>query len=56
MLCEKMKAGTATADEVLGAYLKRLYEVHGTYEATAKAAALDRRTVKKKITDSSNES
>jgi len=54
-LCEKMKAGTATADDVLGAYLKRLYDMHGTYEATAKAAALDRRTVKKKIIDYSKQ-
>ena len=48
-LCQKMKTGSASADEVLGAYLKRLYDIHGTYEAVAGVAGLDRRTVKKKI-------
>ena len=50
-ICQKMQTGSATADEVLGVYLKRLYDLHGTYEAAARAAGLDRRTVKKKITD-----
>ena len=48
-LCQKMQTGTATADEVLGAYLKRLFDIHGTYEAVARVAGLDRRTVKKKV-------
>lgn len=50
-LCQKMQAGAATADEILSAYLKRLYGLHGSYEAAARTAGLDRRTVKKKITD-----
>ncbi len=49
-LMQKMKTGSAQADEVLSTYLKHLYALHGTYEAAARAAALDRRTVKKKIT------
>jgi DNA invertase Pin-like site-specific DNA recombinase len=53
-LCQKMKSGAATADEILSAYLKQLYDIHGSYEAAARAAGLDRRTVKKKITDLAN--
>ena len=41
-LMQKMKTGSAQADEVLSAYLKHLYAIHGTYEAAARAAALDR--------------
>lgn len=51
-LCKKMQTGNATADEVLGGYLKHLYTLHGNYEAVAQIADLDRRTVKKKITES----
>jgi len=51
-LYQKMKIGSATADEVVTDYLKRLYAIYGTYEATARAAGLDRRTVKKKISES----
>ncbi len=53
-LCHKMQIGTATADEILAAYLNRLYTLHGSYEAAARVAGLDRRTVKKKITDFSD--
>jgi transcriptional regulator with AAA-type ATPase domain len=51
-LYQKMQIGSASAENVLSAYLKHLYTLHGTYEATARAAGLDRRTVKKKITES----
>ena len=50
-LYKKMQSGRATADEVLGDYLKHLYTLHGSYETVARIAALDRRTVKKRIAD-----
>ncbi len=50
-LCKKMQSGSATADQVLSDYLKHLYALHGSYETVARIAALDRRTVKKKITE-----
>ena len=43
--------GTMTAEELLNRYCKILYERHGTYEEVARRAGLDRRTVKKRITE-----
>lgn len=48
-LCKKMQSGCATADEVLGGYLKHLYTLHGSYETVARIASLDRRTIKKRL-------
>jgi transcriptional regulator with GAF, ATPase, and Fis domain len=39
----------ASADEMLARYCARLYERHGSYEAVAAIARLDRRTVKKHV-------
>jgi transcriptional regulator with PAS, ATPase and Fis domain len=48
-LVHGIESGTLTADEVLDSYCKILYDRHGTYEQVAKQTALDRRTVKKRI-------
>ena len=37
------------AQSLLSSYCKRLYEIHGSYEAVSRIANLDRRTVKKYI-------
>jgi DNA-binding NtrC family response regulator len=44
-----IESGTLTADEVLDSYCKILYDRCGTYEQVAKQTALDRRTVKKRV-------
>jgi len=38
-----------SADDLLGAYCRMLYEKYGSYEAVARRAKLDRRTVKKHL-------
>lgn len=48
-LAEGIEKGEMEAQAVLTGYCALLYERHGTYEAAAKAAGLDRRTVKKYI-------
>lgn len=52
-LVKGIDVGTMTADEVLDNYCKILYDRHGTYEQVAKLTALDRRTVKKRIQNTS---
>ena len=44
-----IEVGRASADEVLARYCALLYERHGSYEAVASIARLDRRTVKKHV-------
>ena len=43
--------GTLSADELLTHYCRWVYRQVGTYEKTAERVGLDRRTVKRKITD-----
>ncbi len=43
----QLDAGTLTADQLLAAYCRQLYQRHGTYEAVARITGLDRRTAKK---------
>jgi len=43
--------GETTAQHLLQNYCKFLYERHGSYEAVARIAHLDRRTVKKYIVE-----
>lgn len=44
------RAGTLTADQLISRYCKLVYSVTGSYVETARRLALDRRTVKVKIT------
>jgi len=53
-LADRIHNGTLTADELLDRYCKILYDCHGTYEKVAKLTALDRRTVKKRISNANN--
>lgn len=48
-LAEEMMAGRLDAQSLLTGYCRILYDRLGTYEAVARAAALDRRTVKKYV-------
>jgi DNA-binding NtrC family response regulator len=50
-----IRDGNLTADELLDGYCKILYEQYGTYEKVAKLTALDRRTVKKRIQGTGND-
>lgn len=43
--------GSMTAEELLNHYCQLLYARHGTYEEVARRTGLDRRTVKKRVTD-----
>ena len=43
--------GTLTAEELLNRYCRMLYKQHGTYEEVARQTGLDRRTVKKRVTE-----
>ena len=49
-----IETGTLTAEELLNQYCQMLYKRHGTYEEVARRTSLDRRTVKKRITEKSN--
>jgi transcriptional regulator with PAS, ATPase and Fis domain len=44
-----MQEGTLSAEEVLNAYCRKIYQRVGTYEETARITGLDRRTVKKRV-------
>jgi DNA-binding NtrC family response regulator len=46
---EAAARGELTLDELIGSYCGMLYERHGTYEAVARHAGLDRRTAKKYV-------
>jgi hypothetical protein len=48
-LTRQIQEGRLSAQDLLIHYCTRLYEKHGTYEAVARIAGLDRRTVKKYI-------
>jgi transcriptional regulator with PAS, ATPase and Fis domain len=48
-LTRQIQEGRLSAQDLLILYCTRLYEKHGTYEAVARIAGLDRRTVKKYI-------
>jgi transcriptional regulator with AAA-type ATPase domain len=48
-----LRAGRLTADEALSRYVTMVYRQTGSYEETARRLQLDRRTVKSKITTSS---
>jgi hypothetical protein len=48
-LAGALENGSMTAQQLLSAYCRILYERLGTYEAVARATELDRRTVKKYI-------
>jgi transcriptional regulator of acetoin/glycerol metabolism len=41
--------GTLSADELLNAYCRKVYQRLGTYEDTARVTGLDRRTVKRRV-------
>ena len=45
--------GTLSADELLTHYCRWVYRQIGTYEQTAERIGLDRRTIKRRITDAS---
>ena len=45
------EAGTLTADELVSNYCRWVYRQVGTYEGTAERIGLDRRTVKRKISE-----
>ena len=49
-LAEAMEQGALDAEQLVAAYCRHLYQRLGTYEAVARSARLDRRTVKKHIT------
>lgn len=49
----RIEAGDYDAQSLLSDYCTHIYEIHGTYEAVAKIAGLDRRTVRKYIVRSS---
>ena len=51
-LVEALKAGQLTAEELLQYYCRHVYEQCGSYEQTAQRLKLDRRTVKRKIVES----
>ncbi|MCI0499950.1 MAG: sigma 54-interacting transcriptional regulator [Planctomycetales bacterium] len=48
-LTADIKRGALSADQVLDAYCRMLYQRLGTYEETARITGLDRRTVKKRV-------
>ncbi len=48
-LAKGIETGEMAAQDLLTGYCMLLYQRHGTYEAAARAAGLDRRTVKKYI-------
>jgi len=48
-LASDMRDGALTAEEVLSQYCVLVYDQTGSYEATARRLALDRRTVKAKV-------
>lgn len=45
----RARAGRLTADELLTAYCRHVYEQVGTYEAVAGRLGVDRRTVKARM-------
>ena len=49
MLCDAVRGGRMTADALLAGYCLMLHRRHGTYEAVADAAGLDRRTARKYV-------
>ncbi len=49
MLCDAVRGGRMTADALLAGYCLMLHRRHGTYEAVAGAAGLDRRTARKYV-------
>ena len=53
LLFQELKECRLTADELLNIYCKNTYQKTGSYLATAKLLNLDRRTVKKRIDESS---
>ncbi len=50
-LINGIKTGAIKASKLVSGYCALLYRIHGTYESVAKRTGLDRRTVKKYITD-----
>ncbi len=54
-LCAGIETGSLTADELLNHYCQMLHQQHGTYEEVARRTALDRRTVKKRVTEENSE-
>lgn len=50
----ELEAGSLTAEQLLNQYCRLLYDRCGTYEEVARRTGLDRRTVKKRITDAEN--
>ncbi|MGR9101191.1 MAG: sigma 54-interacting transcriptional regulator [Gammaproteobacteria bacterium] len=48
-LLGQIDEGALSAQKLLQAYCRRLYEIHGSYEAVSRIANLDRRTAKKYI-------
>jgi DNA-binding NtrC family response regulator len=50
LLAQAIDRGSLDAEQLVAAYCRHLYRRHGTYEAVAKHTHLDRRTVKKHIT------
>jgi transcriptional regulator with PAS, ATPase and Fis domain len=48
-LLRAFEDGTLSADEVLNAYCRKVYQRLGTYEDTARVTGLDRRTVKRRV-------
>lgn len=49
MLADGLRDGSLSAGELLGAYCHLLHQKHGTYEEVARRVALDRRTVRKYV-------
>ena len=47
----RYRSGEATADDLIAHYAAHVYSRTGSYEETARRLGLDRRTVKKKVTD-----
>ena len=43
------RAGTFTAEELLNAYARIVYERTGTFEAAGRCLCMDRRTVKRRV-------
>lgn len=50
-LLEKIRSGSLEASELMSAYCALLYQRFGTYEEVARRAKLDRRTVKKYLSN-----
>jgi DNA-binding NtrC family response regulator len=50
-LCAGIETGSLTAETLLNHYCRMLHQQHGTYEEVARRTGLDRRTVKKRVTE-----